>query len=56
MTVTATTLSSNNLAIVYYEQTECDSKAMIHGVTKAVEYTSYATLALSVLPCKIVGL
>jgi cysteine-rich repeat protein len=56
ITVSVLLLSDNNLALIYYPQADCDSKASVRALAKTVEYASYGTLALSALPCKIVGL
>ena len=56
ITVTVLLLSSNNLLIVYYTPSDCEAKKNMRGFAKAVQYASYGTLALSALPCKIVGL
>ncbi len=56
ITVTVPLLSDNNLAIVYYPLEVCESKESIRELTTAVQYASYGTLAVSALPCKIVGL
>lgn len=56
ITVPAQMTSDNNIAIIYYEASVCESKANMKGLTDAVTYASYGTLALSALPCKIVGL
>ncbi len=56
VTVTVLLVSSNNLLIVYYPPSDCETKKNMRGLAKAAQYASYGTLALSALPCKIVGL
>ena len=56
ITVPAQITSDNNIAVIYYEASVCEAKANMKGLTDAVEYASYGTLALSAFPCKIVGL
>lgn len=53
---TFTLTPTNNIALIYYKPEVCDKKKTMQAATTAVEYASYGTLALSVLPCKIVGL
>ena len=47
---------TNNILAIHYDNNVCDSKKAMQKVTDAIEYASYATLLLSALPCKIVGL
>lgn len=54
--VTFTLTPTNNVLLIYYESSVCEQKKNLQGLTTAVEYASYGTLALSMLPCKIVGL
>lgn len=54
--VTFTLTPTNNILLIYYNSSVCENKKALQSVTTAVEYASYGTLALSMLPCKIVGL
>ena len=47
---------TNNVLLIYYNSSVCENKKVLQSVATAVEYASYGTLALSMLPCKIVGL
>lgn len=54
--VTFSLTPTNNILLIYYNSSVCEQKKTVQGLTTAIEYASYGTLALSILPCKIVGL
>jgi hypothetical protein len=58
ITVTITTIvnSDNNAPAIYYPAASCNTQQQIETLVSAVEYSSFAALLLSALPCKIVGL
>lgn len=49
-------IPTNNILALYYDGNVCQSQASIKALTNAVEYSSYAIMIISALPCKIVGL
>jgi hypothetical protein len=56
ISMTFDVLPTNNVLALFYENDVCESTASLKKLVTAVEYGSYATMALSFLPCKIVGL
>ena len=49
-------ITTNNIPAAYLESAACISKKTMEGLATTVEYASYGTMMVSMLPCKIVGL
>jgi cysteine-rich repeat protein len=56
ITLTFNVVPTNNVLALYYEESVCKSASTMKKLAAVLEYGSYATMALSALPCKIVGL
>lgn len=48
--------ADNNVPLVYYSTEDCATRDSVETVAKALEYSTYAVMALSMAPAKIVGL
>jgi hypothetical protein len=48
--------ADNNVPLVYYSAEDCATRDSVEVVAKALEYSTYAVMALSMSPAKIVGL
>jgi hypothetical protein len=48
--------ADNNVPLIHYTTEDCSTRDSVESIAEAIEYSSYAVMALSMAPAKIVGL